>query len=493
MTEYRLLFLLHLLAFLPCMAQGEGEKIALPLKSFAAKVCLEECDLPLAVDNSICSYFPPVINQTGGSCAQASGIGYMFTYEVNRMLDRNASASPAYRFSYLFSWNMVNGGHDEGGFVDEGLNLARLYGIMTEADYGSPSLYSFRWVSGYEKYFNAMHYRVSDIYTFADSIPLMKRWLYDAGEGCSRGGVLTFSGMSNGWTMDNSYQGPSLTGYCSLLTKLPTSGSHAMTIVGYDDTVCYTDEMGVTHTGAFIVCNSWGTFSHDNGRYYYPYDFFRDPNVSSHVLSDQVIGISVRQHQPKIVYKIKLAYSSRDDLRFATAICTFDQKDAKPAFLNWHSSYAFYNAGGDYPMQGNYSDETLELALDYTDFLSEESEEIANYRLNIVRSMRGNKKGAGRLLALSVIDYRYGVPQESVYSGSLPVDIKDGNNYFEITNRADAIKSVEVESYASFTNIYDLNGKLLFQGSDVNTLFLPPGIYLFKDVRKGKVRKIIKT
>ena len=49
--------------------------------------------LPVSVDNSTSTAFPPIIDQTGGSCAQASGIGYMFTYEVNTLLHRNASAS----------------------------------------------------------------------------------------------------------------------------------------------------------------------------------------------------------------------------------------------------------------------------------------------------------------------------------------------------------------------------------------------------------------
>lgn len=85
----------------------------------------------------------------------------------------------------------------------------------------------------------------------------MKRWLYDAGDGSAAGGVLTFSAMSSGWDIDDDYQGPSLTGYHSLLKGLATDGAHALTIAGYDDTVVYTDAQGTPHTGAFIVVNSW--------------------------------------------------------------------------------------------------------------------------------------------------------------------------------------------------------------------------------------------
>ena len=46
-------------------------------------------ELPQYVDNSVNKYFPPIIDQYGGSCAQASSIGYVFTYA------RCASPSPA--------------------------------------------------------------------------------------------------------------------------------------------------------------------------------------------------------------------------------------------------------------------------------------------------------------------------------------------------------------------------------------------------------------
>ena len=97
---------------------------------------LNAAALPSFVDNSKLTYFPPIIDQKGGSCAQASGIGYMFTYEINCLLDRNASASTANQFAYLFTWNMVNDGDDTGGFVDEGLMIALNFGVMCESDYG---------------------------------------------------------------------------------------------------------------------------------------------------------------------------------------------------------------------------------------------------------------------------------------------------------------------------------------------------------------------
>ena len=86
--------------------------------------------LPTSVDNSTSIHFPPIFNQIGGSCAQASSIGYVFTYEMNALLDRDASI-PENRFSYLYAWNLINDGADEGSFQYQGLQIASSNGIMT--------------------------------------------------------------------------------------------------------------------------------------------------------------------------------------------------------------------------------------------------------------------------------------------------------------------------------------------------------------------------
>ena len=380
--------------------------------------------LPVSVDNSKSMYFPPILDQTGGSCAQASGIGYMFTYEINRYLGRDAKASADNRFAYQFSWNMINGGQDEGGFVDEGLYLAMRYGMMTETDYGWASLYSFKWATGYDKYLRAMHYRASQIVTMPDSIPLIKRYLYDAGDGSQTGGILTFSTQARGWTFNDDYDGPSATGYHSLITSLATSGAHALTIAGYDDLVRYTDAKGVTHTGAFIVVNSWGTYSHDNGRFYLPYDFLRSVNNRPTILSDELVGVKVTTFEPKVVYKVSVTYSSRNDLAFGMNAST----DAKRTYMPDYSyCYAFRNQGGDYSMQGAFNTNGIEIAMDYTD-RANKLDNIKRYFLNVYCTRQGSRLGAGTVDSVQVIDYRGMTPKVNRAQGDFPKTISMGDN-----------------------------------------------------------------
>ena len=48
-------------------------------------------ELPAYWNNADTKYFPPVFNQSGGSCGSASRIGYMFTHEINALRDLSAS------------------------------------------------------------------------------------------------------------------------------------------------------------------------------------------------------------------------------------------------------------------------------------------------------------------------------------------------------------------------------------------------------------------
>ena len=391
--------------------------------------------LPAGVDNSVSPYFPPILDQQGGSCAQASGIGYLFTYEMNRLLGRDARTADN-RFSYLFAWNMINGGADEGGFVDEGLFIATRYGMMTEADFGYASTYQFKWASGYEKYLNALRYRADEVLKFdlrtAEDIDALKRYLYDGGNGGTSGGIVTFSTCSSGWGMDTDYQGPSATGYHTVLTRLATEGAHALTIAGYDDLVEFKDANDSIHRGAFIVVNTWGSYMHDNGRFYLPYYFFlhRSQVTGGLMLSDNATGVVPRYAEPKVVMGVAVDYSSRNDLSFRYGMGETIEAN-RPA--QYYSLAVFNNQGGDYPMQGNWSASgTMEFAIDCTERLPAGDELPKTFFLNVVRSSRGSKTGEGKLTGFSVTDYRGAVARRYVYRQTEAQSLVWGENIFRL-------------------------------------------------------------
>lgn len=431
--------------------------------------------LPTSVDNSTRKYFPPVFNQTGNSCAQASGIGYMFTYEMNALLDRDASVK-ANRFSYLYTWNFLNNGLDEGGFSSQGLLLTMFNGAMTEVDFPAQmSYYQYRWASGYDKYIEAMHYRTKQVLTFpletAADVENLKRYMYDHGNGSATGGCVIFSTQSSDWKFNNSYSGPSETGYKSLLTQLGTEGAHAMTLVGYDDKVEFTKD-GQTHTGAFIAVNSWGDYwNHDNGRYYIPYYFFTS-NRNTNILSTDATGVEVEYHTPKMVFKVDMDYTVRNNVSFRMGVAdkpyTDYPSDNRP--VNIASGQ-----GGQLPMQGSGQSPRIELALNYTDFVKySESFTEPKYFLTVICGT----SGVGHINAFSVADLEN--KREwvcDIASGTL---LKAGENRFSIsttplkTTSANATKWLAsgyapISSPFVFKNATGGYSKVQFTGYDRTT------------------------
>ncbi len=399
--------------------------------------------MPSSVDNSTLKYFPPLIDQIGGSCAQASYIGYMFTYEMNRLLDRDASASKDYQFSYLYTWNFINGGQDEGSLGVEGLQIAFEGGIASEADF--PSQYTssqFKWASGYEGYLKAIHNRVTKIRIFEvlnrAGVDEVRRYLWNRGETGKPGGIVTFSSRSGEWTIETDYSGPSETGYKALLTKLSPTGAHAMTIVGYDDLVEFNAPDGSVSKGAFIVCNTWGQYyyKHDRGRFYLPYWFWEQSDRDLGGLGADMVGADVEYREPKVVFRVKLDYSSRDDLAFRIGVSN-KTSDNIPT-QDYAVPIANYQ-GGDYPMQGRGASSEIEFAFDFSSYAGNIDDSAEpKFFLTVCRNKRGDVYGSGKMLEFSVYDYREDSKHPKIYvcEDIADKEILSGNNIYSVATVA---------------------------------------------------------
>ena len=242
----------------------------------------------------------------------------------------------------------------------DAMQVAYHNGLMTEADFPAQTYsYQFRWASGYDKYLRAIHYRIKSLITFnvvdSDSVEAFKQYLYNGGEEGGKGRLAVFSSGASGWKFNDYYDGPSQTGYASLLTGLPTGGAHAMTIVGYDDTVECTTSYGTSY-GAFIVVNSHGTFSHDNGHYYLPYIFFTEPKDADYLL-EKVLRADIEYYEPKLVFRVGVDFTSRNDLSFRLGVGDKPYSETPTSEV---SVSIARNQGGEYPMQGNGASSAIE-------------------------------------------------------------------------------------------------------------------------------------
>lgn len=383
--------------------------------------------LPTSVDNSTKPYFRPIFNQAGGSCGQASGVAYNFTYEID--FTRNVSAmNGENQYPSHFTWNFLNGGVGSGSWYFDGWAIIDQLGCPDVTTYGGDFATGgdTRWMSGYDNYLNAMHNRMLDVYALDVSTPeglnTLKQWMTDHGDGSIAGGLANFSaGVSN----MQSATLPSGTPHAGkmVVTQWDNPVNHAMTFVGFDDEICYdynndgqyTNDIDLNNDGiidmrdwekgGLIVANSWGTWWGDEGKSYMMYRLLAESVANGGIWHGTVHVIRCKtSYQPLITAKATIKHTSRGKLRITAGVSTNLQATQPDHILNLQ---VFNYQGGNHYMQGGLSndDKTMELGLDLTPLLSYvEPNEEAKYFLFIAEQDADNQYD-GTIESFAIIDY----------------------------------------------------------------------------------------
>ena len=372
-------------------------------------------DLPSSMDNSTKAYFRPVFNQTDGCCAQASGIAYNFTYEINRERGTSANVS-SNQFPTHYTYNFLNGGSGQNGsWYTDGWDIIKADGCPTVSAYGGlASGGATRWYSGYVNYETDMNNRVKDYFAIDVSTPegleTLKHWMYDHLEGASDGSIVNFAaGVSDVFNMT----------YDNKIIEWGHSVNHAMTFVGWDDNISYdfnndgnitndvdinndgTVDMKDWEKGALIMVNSWGTYWGNNGKAYVMYKLLAEPAENGGILSGKVFGIHVKDTQtPQLVMKMKISHTSRQLIKISAGVSSNTSDTQPEQILNFP---LFSKQGGDYPMNGSNST-PLEVALDVSSLLSYvNSGEEAKFFLKLTEDDISSV-GSGQIYDFSVKD-----------------------------------------------------------------------------------------
>lgn len=382
-----------------------------------------QIDLPTHVDNSKNKFFPRIFNQTGNSCAQATGVGYIYTYEMCRALNQDAKAKEN-EFNYLHVWNFLNKGYGSGSHGWQGWQVIKENGVPTLSEYNTVS--STDWLSDYQIYLQGMTRTVEkynkiniwpsvweDNTTYSEeALNIIKRYLYDHGDGSKTGGIIQFSAFAHPLEA-SAYDGPSTTGYKAIIPLFGRDGMHAMTIVGYDDSVefDYTQYKGGKAEwgkGAFICANTWGTDWGDKGFFYAPYStFIHLYQGGGGTGNGQKLQYTVtpKVRTPQLVFKVIMTHSSRDDI----SVIIGSSKDTGAKYPDEESNnLVFVKAGGDRPLSGRGSSKfkVFEFGLN-ADYLLDQTKGSldAKYFIEFI-DQSISKKGKGEILYCSLLDYR---------------------------------------------------------------------------------------
>lgn len=383
--------------------------------------------LPAIVDNSLLSFFRPLFNQSGLECGQAASIGLNFTYEM--AVARNLPANiPQNQFATYFTYNFINGGSDAGVSYFETWEIIKRLGNPTVFDYGGLSTGgAARWMTGYDKYYNAMHNRILDVYTIkaADETGLnqLKAWLYN------HSGTSSVGGLANIYIQYKIPDAQLAAGTPDagkwVITTWGGSPNHAITLVGYNDSIrydynndgLYTNNIDINgdglvdmkdwEIGAFRIANTYGGINSwgNLGFSYVMYKTFADNLGSGGIWNHAAHVITVKQDvSPKLTYKLKLKHTSRNKIKIMVGVAQNTSALEPDIILPLP---VFDYQGGDKFMTGGTTeaDKTIEIGIDATPLLSSIAPNIPAKFFLLVDEDDPDALATGEIISFSILNY----------------------------------------------------------------------------------------
>lgn len=414
-------------------------------------------ELPESVDNSQKIFMPPVYDQgiIAQSCVQVAEIWYTFTYEINRA--RNLAAGDGVNnldnlYHPHYTYNFLNDGmYSHPTNYKSGFGLIREIGCPQYIVYFDQALNEFPkkyryWMSGYEKYYSSFENMIVD---YADiewsnsyeSINSLKSWLYDYDNNESNGGLAIISVFMNNATYDQFPIGSNHEGEYFLKTwGTPSSTSHALTLVGYDDEVhCFADVNGIyTNSdingneilelsecgkGAFKAVNSYGVDiqNHNQGYIYIPYKLFEGGFPSG---GDRAyVCIVDEEETSKIAIKSTITYPCRENIMLYIGCAS----DASIMTIDNRTMYkSFLKQGGPHKMHEPYSEE-IEIGLNFDHYLGDL--DFGKVFLEVHETDSDVSNYEGKINQFSVIDYRWGETFE-LFCKNIDVPIENSGSTF---------------------------------------------------------------
>jgi len=428
-------------------------------------------ELPSVFDHSESPYLRPPFTQYSYSCGQASSIGYNFTFEINRLRELPADDS-LNQYPPVFSWNFFNNAEpDIGVCFYYTFEAIKSNGQPNVVDFGGMGDNEYKWMTGYQNYYNGMFNRVSDIYSIyvgnPDGIITLKHWLLDHLNGSDFGALANFY-TDAGQVSDQLPPGTPQAGrYVKTLWGAGTG--HSMTIVGWNDSIRwdynndgqYTNNIDINgdsivdlkdwEIGGFKFINSFGYDWADSGFCYMMYKTVAEEKPPAGIWNKSVYVIDVKEdYSPQITYKLKLKYNQRNKLKISAGIST-DTTDYWPAQI---LDFDIFNyQGGQHYMQGNDTIEQnkiIEIGLDVTPLISYINPgEPAKFFL-LINEHDPEHGGTGEIISFSLIDYLNGGIEIACADSLISIN-DNGNTYLSVTHTINPDKVIiETEELNAF-------------------------------------------
>ena len=393
--------------------------------------------LPAFVDNSTLPYFPPIRNQGSlGSCGSFATTYYQLSYMTafQRGLDIRDGNNNTNKYSPKWSYNMINGGSDSGSTFSTNYNLLSRHGASTWAEFPYDGDYR-AWCLNSNAWRNALSVRTRTTqYVYSAS---SESGLATIKELLNNGYVLVFGTFISSWKVTQISDDQSTPDDNSAVGKTVgfwlngAAGSHAMTIVGYNDAI-WTDvnSNGVIdpgEKGAFRIANSWGPSWGDGGFIWLAYDALRNPSAVSGApstgrmaafQSDIIFVLTARDdYSPTMVAEFTVNHAKRGQL--ALGLGFSDTSHTSPT-STW-TPYALDYQGGAYAFDGTTTAIDGTFVFDFSDLIGV-SGIARRYYLGMSDNISGD---VATLKSFKIIDTTTD-PDTEIVSSQVPQSVDNG-------------------------------------------------------------------
>jgi len=403
--------------------------------------------LPSIVDNSLLPHMRPVFQQGGFACGQAAGVGYNFTYAINRERDVSGDVEKN-QYPTHFVWNWMNAGNNYGGVsYMHSFEILRHLGTPNVETYGGMSAGGEkRWMNGYDNYLSAMHNRIEDVYAIRlhteEGLLTFKYWLYDHLDGSASGGVGSFyANHPQHWALPT---GTPEAGKRVAIEWSPHS-SHALTIVGYHDSICwdynndgkFTNDLDINgdgildvrdwEIGGFKFVNSYGGVPGwgDEGFCYMMYKTVADKYGEGGIWNNAVHCLKVKEDvEPQLTMKVKIKHNCRHQIKVKVGIAE-DPSAGTPDHIIGFPIFDYQ--GSCYNMQGGSGEaqKTIEVGLDITPLLNYIDSGLEAKYFLIVDEDDPSGTGVGEVVMMSVINYSTDTTETICEQENVPIPTND--------------------------------------------------------------------
>lgn len=237
--------------------------------------------VPAQVDNSQLPAFPVIGNQGSlPSCVAWASTYYQMSHEVcMNTTDCENKLSKSRVFSPKWTYNFINYGNAQGTYFSDAYAVMATQGAALWSEFPVDSNYR-AWDLNAEHWRSALNYRMQTSSTMINTDTGMA----NVKQILANGHVVVMGTYISSWNYGSVATVPGASpspfaGQAIVKFQNGTNGGHAMTLVGFDDSV-WVDINGngvaeASEMGAFKVANSWGAGWGNAGFVWAAYDAFR--------------------------------------------------------------------------------------------------------------------------------------------------------------------------------------------------------------------------